>query len=210
MTIPPTLHPIPFDATVRPSVLPGPAAATGTRRLLACTCMLAMSATVSAAGAPFVLPAQYKAEMTPMEGFFKPSVVLFHGGEGKVRVEATIMGCTGATIVREDLKKVFRLTQEGTTWELSEETPLDQAKKNGDGIFIDQADAVWTREGTETIRTIVCDKWLVTTPDGKRGTYWFKPDHTPVRYQRGKAAMEVTSFTAGPQDAALFEPPATR
>ncbi len=177
------------------------------RLLMVCVCVLAISATASAAGAPFELPTQFKAEMEGQMQGQKMAFTMYSDSEDRQRVEMDAMGQKMATIVRKDQKKIYMIMLD---MRQVMEMPYDPAMAKNMGGFVNEKDASWERQGSETVRDIACEKWLVTAANGEKMTYWLKPDHTPVRMlvMKDHSQIDVKSFTVGQQDKALFDPPA--
>lgn len=175
------------------------------RLLMVCVCALAVSPTLHAAGAPFDLPTDFKAEFEGQMMGQKMAFTLYSSGENMQRAEMSAMGA--ATIIRKDQQKIYVLMN---AQKQVMEMPYDPAMAQGMNGFGNEKDAVWERQGSETVRDIACEKWQVTNAKGEKMVYWMKADHTPVRMLSVKdgSQIEVLSFSAGKQAAALFEPPA--
>lgn len=176
------------------------------RLVMVCVCALAISSTAYAAGAPFELPTQFKAEMEGQMTGQKMAFTIYAGGDDRQRVEMNAMGMATATIMRKDQKKVYMLMLDAKQ---VMEMPYDASMAQNMGGFSNEKDATWERQGDETVRDIPCEKWQVTSAKGEKMIYWLKSDHSPVRMQVVKdgSQIDVRSFTAGKQDAALFDPP---
>lgn len=177
------------------------------RLLMVCVCALAISSTAAAAGAPFEMPSAFKAEMEGQMNGQKMALTMYSDGDDHQRAEMDAMGQKMATILRKDQKKIYMVMLD---MKQVMEMPYNPDMAKSMGGFTNEKDATWERQGTETVRDIACEKWLVTAANGEKMTYWLKPDHTPVRMlvMKDNSQIDVKSFTVGKQDKALFDPPA--
>jgi hypothetical protein len=92
------------------------------------------------------------------------------------------------------------------------ELPYDPRRaQRPEDELVGEALAKVKAEGSETIRDVVCDKFTRAGDDGRVSTFWIsQKDHVTMRWQdgAGTSTVDFDHYALGPQDAALFEPPA--
>jgi len=156
---------------------------------------------------PFIFPKQYSADMViaTKDGIAVTSK--FATDSGKIRAEMEMRGMTVVSIVRPDLQKVYRLMVDR---KLVMEMPYDpeQFKKVPLTAGTDEKFAVI---GPDTVDGVPCTKYQTTSAEGKVAFLWVDvAKQVPVKMaaEDGSYSVQWKNYKAGPQDAALFEPPA--
>jgi len=159
-----------------------------------------------ATGAPFDVSQQYSAEMvlTPKEG--QAMTQKINSDNGKVRSEVHMSGMDMISIIRPDLKKVYTVMVEQ---KMVMEMPFDPTKYAVPANF--QKEGNFELIGPDTAEGVACIKYKMTSKDGKVAFFWIDPAKKAlVKMMPEDGSMTVVwkNFVAGPQAAALFEPPA--
>ncbi len=159
---------------------------------------------------PFTMEKHYSAEtvVTLKGGMIIGSKSYIDGD--KMRSDVNMHGMAMSIIVRKDTKKMYQVL---TEQKMVMESDFDPTKSIGQ-----KTDAAYGPEGKfeligpETIDGVACTKYKVTS-DKNQAVYLFWLDtakKVPKEMAAADGSMTVkwTNFSAGPQDAALFELPA--
>jgi len=159
-----------------------------------------------AVGAPFDVSKQYSAEMviTPKEGEVMTQKIYFDND--KIRSEINNSGMEMVSIIRPDLKKLYSVM---VSQKMVMEMPYDPSKTPVPGAS--QNDAKFEVVGQETAEGVACTKYKMTGKDGKVAFFWVdtaKKALVKMVPEDGSVTIVWKNFVAGPQDAALFTPPA--
>lgn len=164
--------------------------------------------TLLAQQAPFVMPKQYSADiiMTAKTGFNIETRTFLDGD--KLRSELHRDGVTIATIVRKDKKKLYHVIE---AQKMVMESNYDPAKAPANSPAVFGPVGKFDPMGQEIVGGVATIKYKVTSPDGKVNYFWMDPvAKAPVQMTSSDGSMTVQwrNFKPGPQDPALFEPPA--
>jgi hypothetical protein len=126
--------------------------------------------------------------------------------DGKARAETEMQGMQVISIMRPDQKKMFMVmpAQKMVMVMNLDDKMMTQinAASGDDGKF----DAM----GPDTVDGVAATKYKMTTKDGKIFYWWVAvATKTPVKMTAddGSFTLNWKNYKAGPQDAALFEPP---
>ncbi|HUB67308.1 MAG TPA: DUF4412 domain-containing protein [Candidatus Methylacidiphilales bacterium] len=156
----------------------------------------------------YVFPKQFSSDevVTTKEG--RTVTMKTYVDNGKIRTETSMNGMVMTSIVRTDQQKMYSVL---ASQKMVMVLPLDPEKIKqmlppGSG-----GDAQVEKVGSEPVDSIATDKYKITNSDGKVLFLWVDAARQcPVKMasQDGAFTMTWKNFQTGPQDAALFEPPA--
>lgn len=156
---------------------------------------------------PFVFAKQYSADVvtTNKKGLSIESKM--YVDSGKLRTDMNANGMSMSLIVRPDLKKIYSVM---VAQKMVMEMPLNPEKyKKTMGPFGPEGKFEWV--GAETVDGVACTKYKGTSGEGKVCLLWVDAaKQIPVKLasEDGSYTVQCKNYQAGPQDAALFEPPA--
>lgn len=153
-------------------------------------------------------PTQYSCDMVMTNERGEVKMHLAQDGERK-RTEMKRGAQNVVMIVRPDQQKMLMVMPDK---QMIMSMPYDARKAQDDVELLSRdGGASIEAQGTETIRDVLCDKFATTSSEGKKATMWIAQDqHTVQRWvaEDGKTTIEFSNYRIGPQDPALFEPPA--
>lgn len=176
------------------------------RRLLLCG-LLFLPGTALAADFP-ELTSAYSADQVieTSEGDIASRV--YHDEGGRQRTEMQLQGMQSVVIVRPDQQRILMVM---SAMGMIMEMPFDNemAMLNPEYRLRDyETEAV----GAETMQGEQVTKYAVTDPSGRVGHVWATDDGVFVRMEGGNGREHVvvqrSNIERGPQNSALFEPPA--
>jgi hypothetical protein len=125
---------------------------------------------------------------------------------GKIRTEDSVLGFVLVTIYRPDLKKKYLVKASAKT---VIEIPYGGTTET-EPLLVHIASA-WELVGHETVDGVDCTKYKASNEDKRVFFMWFdSAKNIPVQFWAGDGSYSALwkNCKAGPQDAALFEPPA--
>jgi hypothetical protein len=156
---------------------------------------------------PFAFAKQYSADVvnTNKKGHTIESKM--YVDSGKLRSDANANGMSMSLIVRPDLKKIYSVM---VAQKMVMQIPIDPEKyKKAMGPFGPEGKFEWV--GSETVDGVACTKYKGTSGEGKVCFLWVDAaKQIPVKLaaEDGSYTVQWKNYKVGPQDAALFEPPA--
>ncbi|MCE0499360.1 MAG: DUF4412 domain-containing protein [Methylacidiphilales bacterium] len=176
--------------------------------ILAGCCFLRSEPAFAQSAAPaYVYPKQFSADevMTTKDG--GTMTMKTYMDNGKVRNEVNTNGMQIVSIVRPDQQKMYQVM---VAQKMVMVVPLDPVKikrmtppgSDGDGKF--------ETVGPDTVDGVAATKYKMTSRDGKVIFLWVGvTSQFPIKLTSddGSFTLAWKNFQAGPQDAALFEPP---
>ena len=125
---------------------------------------------------------------------------------GKLRTDMNANGMSRSLIVRPDQKKIYQVMVDR---KMMIEIPIDPEKyKKAMGPFGPEEKFEWV--GPDTVDGVAATKYKMTTGEGNVTFLWIDAARQfPVKIASEDGAYTILwkNFQAGPQDAALFEPP---
>jgi hypothetical protein len=146
------------------------------------------------------------------------SEVLFTGAEGvtitekiyrdgdKIRIESHIQSAVIVNLIRRDKKEIYSPRPDSNLWLVS---PYDPAAHPSPAVG---PEGKATMVGSETLDGVACTKYQVVSPvDSKSYIWWVDAARKiPVKMISQDSMLRVVyqNYKAGPQDPALFAPPA--
>lgn len=171
-------------------------------RLLA---LILISLTLVAAEPPFKMPAAYACDISATADGQKVTGRLFYGGTDKQRMEMKAQGMDAVMIVRKDLKQILMLMP---AQKMAMQMPYDPTQVPMQDPTNDP-NAVFTKQGSETVNGVACDKYEWTS-GAEKGTVWVDAkQNVMIRAvdAKTKGQADFSNYKIGAQDAALFEQP---
>jgi hypothetical protein len=127
---------------------------------------------------------------------------------GKMRTEMSMQGIQMVSIVRPDLKKIYQVM---VTQKMVMEMPYDAEKIKKQIPAISASDGKFEALGPDTVDGVDCTKSKMTSgKENKVFFFWVDADtKAPVKMMAEDNSMTMLwkNYKAGPQPAALFEPP---
>ena len=181
--------------------------------LVVAGCCLLRPAPLAAddAAPPFTMEKHYSADLaiTTKNGMTIQSKTYVDGD--KMRSDVTMNGMAMAIIVRKDEQKIYQVMEDQ---KMVMESDYDPSKFQGH-TAVDSSlgpEGKFDLIGPETVDGVACTKYTVTS-DKPRQVFYFWLDaarKVPVEMAAtdGSLVVKWKNFTAGPQDASLFEVPA--
>jgi hypothetical protein len=174
-------------------------------------CCLLRPAPLSADDAvpPFAMEKHYSADLgiTLKNGMAIQSKTFIDGD--KMRSNVTMNGMVMAINVRKDTKKVYQVLD---AQKMIMESDFNPARFPGGTGASFGPEGKFELIGPETVDGVACTKYKVTPEKTKQVFYfWLDTAHKiPVEMAAvdGSLTVKWKNFVAGPQDAALFDPPA--
>jgi hypothetical protein len=171
----------------------------------------------------FLSPEGARAQTSPLKALSDHSVemvtqtagqtisTVMYKSKDKTRVETKANGMESVSIMREDLKKMYMLMP---AQKMYMEMDLNPAAAAAD-MTTPKGDMKWEKLGSETINTVACDKYKVTTTyEGKTNEmiYYIDAQGRPARTEMTtgdqKMVVDYKNWKEASQDASLFEVPA--
>jgi hypothetical protein len=158
---------------------------------------------------PFTMSKQYSADMaiTSGSGFNMTTHTSVDGD--KARSDMQMMnGMAVSTIIRKDKKKIYHVLD---AQKMVMESDFDPAKMANAAAAVNGPQGKFELVGPDTVDGVAATKYKVTAGDGKINYFWLDPaNKAPLEMASGDGAYTIKwkNFKAGPQDPALFEPPA--
>ena len=178
--------------------------------IVAGCCLLGPEALRGQEGAPpFAMDKQYSADLMIMtkEGMAIKAKTYLDGD--KMRSEMDMNGMEMATIVRKDKQKIYQVM---VSQKMIMEMDYDPDKFSGRTAAAFGPEGRFEVVGPETMDGVACTKYKVTSDKSKQVFYFWLDMARKVPVQMAAADGSFTvkwkNYKAGPQDAALFEPPA--
>jgi hypothetical protein len=178
--------------------------------LMAGCCLLAFSPlSADDTKPPFAMQKQYSADVviTMKEGMTVNSKAYVDGD--KMRSDTSMNGMSFSAIIRKDKQKIYQLLNDQKMATESNFT-IDQLKGGTGASF--GPEGKFELIGPDTIDGVACTKYKVTPEKGSQVfDFWLDTaKKTPLQMaaEDGSIVVKWKNFTAGPQDAALFEVPA--
>jgi len=177
--------------------------------LVAGCCLLSPTIVPAEDGAPpFAMDKQFSADLTitTKEGMVIQTKT--HVDGDKMRSDVTMNGVDMATIVRKDKLKIYQVM---ISQKMIMEMPFDPEKFKGQSATAFGLDGKFELIGPDAVDGVACTKYKVTS-DKTKQVYYYWLDMTrkiPVQMAAtdGSFTAKWKNYKAGPQDAALFEPP---
>ena len=159
---------------------------------------------------PFTMDKQYSADLTiTMKQGMTIQAKSYLDGD-KMRSEMSMNGMDMATIVRKDKQKIYQVM---AAQKMAMEMDYDPAKfMKGRTAAAFGPEGTFELIGPETVDGVATTKYKVTSDKTKQVFYFWLDVARKVPVQMaaadGSLTVKWTNFTAGPQDASLFEVPA--
>jgi len=160
------------------------------------------------AAPPFELAKQYSADMLMTSGEGKTITSKFYTDSGKIRTEINTGGMQVVSIIRPDQQKMYSVM---VAQKMVMEMPYDPEKMKKQVAAASGPEGKFELVGPDPVDGVACTKYKVTGPDGKVVFYWINAaQKTPVKMAAEDGTFNIVwkNYQVGPQDAALFEPPA--
>jgi hypothetical protein len=158
---------------------------------------------------PFTMEKHYSADIAvSMKDGMNIQSKTFVDGD-KMRSNVNMSGMDMAMIVRRDTKKMYRIMEAQKLIMVSD---LDPDKLPGGMGSSYTPEGKFELIGPDTVDGVACTKYKVT-PDKTKQLFFFWLDTAkkiPVEMAAvdGSFSVKWSNYVVGPQDAALFEPPA--
>ena len=155
---------------------------------------------------PWTPPKQFSAEQIITAGGGVHDAKTYRDG-GKVRMEMDAAGMQVVSIIRADQGKMYSVMPAQKMVMVMPLNPATQQKMteaSGD-------DSKFELVGPDTLDGVPCVKYKSTASNGTVLFWWINPtDKTPVKMASADGSISAIykNYKIGPQDAALFEPPA--
>jgi hypothetical protein len=154
------------------------------------------------------LAKQYSAEVviTTRNGMTMNNKMFTDGG--KIRAETMIQGMQVISIILPDQQKVYQVMP---AQKMVMEMPFKPEKYKKQLAAATGPDGTFELVGPDTVDGVAGTKYKVTGKDGKIFYYWADAaSKAPLKMtaEDGSFTMFWKNYQAGPQAAALFEPPA--
>jgi len=174
-------------------------------------CGLLVKSTLFAQGldSPFDPHLQYSADVVfaTEQGGMKMQEL--YSDNGKVRLEMVVNGKPMATIIRPDLQKFYHVA---VVQKVVLDLPYAPDQFKNQVLAVTGAHGKYETVGPEVMESVNCIKYKGTAGADKKAFFvWIDAaTKAPVRMaaQDGSFIMTWKNYKAGPQDAALFNPPA--
>jgi len=132
-----------------------------------------------------------------------------YSDSGKMRTEVSMNGRQMVTIVRPDLQKLYQVSVDQ---KMVMETAYDPNKSKSPMAAVSGTHGKFELIGPDTAEGVACTKYKVTSDLSNKVSFlWVDAaSKAPVKMaaEDGSFTMLWKNYKAGPQDAALFEPPA--
>ncbi len=159
---------------------------------------------------PFTMAKQYSTDMviTTSQGMNLTSHTAVDGDKMRSDMQMS-NGMTVSTIVRKDTKKLYHILDAQKMVMVSDFDPDKAAGKAA--ATVNGPSGKFELVGPDTVDGVAVTKYKVTGDDGKVSFFWVDPaSKAPVKMASADGNMSMTwkNYKPGPQDAALFEPPA--
>lgn len=126
--------------------------------------------------------------------------------DGKVRTEMTTSGMQVIQIMRPDQSKIYSvMPAQKMTMVMNLDPKMTAQIKAASGD-----EGKFEVAGAEAVDGTPCNKYKMTTKDGKIFWWWIdaaKKSPVKMAAEDGSFTLVWKNYKAGPQDAALFEPP---
>ena len=157
---------------------------------------------------PFVMEKHYSADVaiTLKNGMAISSKTYVDGD--KLRSEAAMGGMAMELIVRKDTKKVYQILE---SQKMIMEMNFNPDKFKGKMAASFGPEGKFELIGPETVDEVACTKYKVTSTTGREVFYFWLDAARKIPVEMaaldGSLTVKWKNFVAGPQDAALFEPP---
>jgi hypothetical protein len=157
---------------------------------------------------PFTMDKAYSADVTvTTKDGMRMEGKIYSDGD-KIRNETNMNGMDMVTIIRKDEQKIYTvMPAQKTTMEM----PYDPAKFKGRMATSFSSDDTFEVVGPETIDWVPCTKYKVTDKDKQVVFFWLDlANKVPVKMasEDGSFTVSYKNYKIGPQDEALFVPPA--
>jgi len=160
------------------------------------------------AAPPFALAKSYSADMIITSAEGKGMTNKIYTDSGKIRTEINTGGMQVISIIRPDQQKIYSVM---VAQKMVMEMPYDQEKFKKQVAAASGPEGKFELVGPDPVDGVACTKYKVTSTDGKITFYWIDADKkNPVKMAAadGSFTIQWKNYQTGPQDAALFEPPA--
>ncbi|RMF11990.1 MAG: DUF4412 domain-containing protein [Alphaproteobacteria bacterium] len=166
--------------------------------------MVAFLVALDAVSAPQVRPTvDYSADMTITAGKEKGTARIYHSGEADRRD----MEMAGQKMTMISNADQFLMIVPGTGMALRMAVPRDPVSQ----VYERAESARFEAVGKEVVAGEATTKYRINEPEAQ-GHVWLTDDGIVMRARmtsdHGDVAIDVTSLKRGPQDPALFQPPA--
>jgi hypothetical protein len=158
---------------------------------------------------PFAMEKHYSADLAiaTKNGMAIQSKTYVDGD--KMRSDVTMNGMAMSIIVRKDTQKVYQVME---AQKMVMEIPYDPTKFGGRTAASFGPEGKFVLIGPDTVDGVACTKYAVTSDKTKQVFYFWLDVAQKIPVQMaatdGSLMVKWKNFTAGPQDASLFEPPA--
>jgi hypothetical protein len=158
---------------------------------------------------PFAMDKQYSTDLTitMKDGTAIPSKTYVDGD--KLRNEMELNGTAVAIIVRKDKQKIYQVMM---SQKMIMEMPYNPGTIKGPPGTSLEPEGKFELVGPETVDGVACTKYKVTSDKTKQMFYFWLDVARKIPVQMSLADGSLTvrwkNYKVGPQDAALFEPPA--
>jgi hypothetical protein len=161
-----------------------------------------------ASAPPFAMEKQYSADIVVMikDGVTIQSKTYVDGD--KMRSDVNMHGMAMEIIMRKDTKKMYQVME---AQKMVMESEFNPEKAMGNTAASFGPEGKFELIGPDTLDGVACTKYKVTSDKNKQ-VFFFWLDNTrkvPLEMAApdGSLVVKWKNFVAGPQDAALFEPP---
>jgi hypothetical protein len=158
---------------------------------------------------PFAMEKHYSADLaiTTKDGMAIQSKTYVDGD--KMRSDMTMNGMAMAIIVRKDTQKIYQVME---AQKMVMESDYNPDKLQGHTAASFGPEGKFDLIGPDTVDGVACTKYTVTSDKTKQVFYFWLDMARKVPVQMsatdGSLTVKWKNFTAGPQDASLFEAPA--
>jgi len=161
------------------------------------------------AAPPFAMDKQYSADMVIATGAGQNMTQKIYSDSGKVRTEMSMHDMQMVMIVRPDLQKIYQVI---VAQKMVMEIPYDPNKFKSQMAAASGPQGKFELIGPDTAEGVACTKYKVTS-DKENKVFFIWVDtaaKAPVKMVAEDNSITILwkNYKAGPQDPALFEPPA--
>ena len=171
-------------------------------------CCLLCSAPLPDQDAPLDWGKPFSADMVITTDKGQNITQKIYNDSGKVRTEMSMQGMQMVSIVRPDQQKVYSVM---VAQKMVMVMPYDPEKYKKMMVASSGPQGKFELVGPDTVEGVVCTKYKVTSDkDNKVFFFWTDSGKAPVKMaaEDGSVTILWKNYQAGPQDPALFEPPA--
>jgi len=173
-----------------------------------CGLLRAQSPVSGDVSSPFSPAPQFSADIVVTTDKGQNITQKMYSDGGKMRSEMSMNGMQMVTIVRPDLQKLYQVM---VAQKMVMVMPYDPSKFKKQMAAAAGPEGKFDLIGPDTVEGVACTKYKVTSGDNKVFFLWIDAaSKAPVRMTAEDSSVTILwkNYKVGPQDAALFEPPA--